>query len=171
MTYLQQKYQYIFGIDITKGYIIYLSLYELQKKFAKNNQDICIFYSREKQCIVDGNGNKFESFPFLKKAKIKLITDFTLFAHTLKDFLETQTSKNLNFTLLNNNINIKKNYAKIEISENTINSLIEFDGSRIESSFENVKKFETKHLLYQISEKKGKIKNKKKEYEKMNIED
>ena len=35
MTYLKEKYQYIFNITTSEGYIIYLSLFEYPKIFLK----------------------------------------------------------------------------------------------------------------------------------------
>ena len=47
MTYLKEKYQFIFGIKIVDAYVIYMSLFEIKKKFAIENEEKCIFFFKK----------------------------------------------------------------------------------------------------------------------------
>ena len=95
MTYLKEKYQYIFGINIVDSYVIYLSLYENRKKFDKINEDICIFYSKQLKKLVDNRGEELKKFPFPKNTTVPLLSEFDKFVNSFKIMLENQFCINL----------------------------------------------------------------------------
>lgn len=70
--YIREKFSFILNIEIEKNYsyFTYLSLYELPKKFAKNNIEKCFFYSRKNDFLCDKDGKELEAIPYLEEAKI-----------------------------------------------------------------------------------------------------
>ena len=149
MTYLKEKYNIIFGINIVDSYIIYISILELKKKFAEKNPDICIYFSREKYKIVDINGNVFEKFPFLPKSKVKLISKFNIFVNSFKILLEEQNNKSLKF--IKQDKEPKQDYIKFEITKDKIKVFIKYQSSHIHEKI-NEQKFKIGTIYYSIIE-------------------
>ena len=148
MTYLQQKYQYIFGINIVDSYVLYMSIFELKKKFAEENQDICIFYSRTKRKIVDNKGNVLNKFPILVNAKVDLISKINLFINSFKNMLQVTNQKKLKFIRIKKEID--KNIMKIIISKEKIMVKIKFMDSENIFIKSNDNNFDIKTIYYKI---------------------
>lgn len=152
MTYLKEKYHYIFGINITDSYIIYLSLYEDRKKFAQKNPDIVIFYSKKLKKIVDGNGEELKKFPFPKRAKVPLISEFDKFVNSFKLMLQNQFDIILIFKELEEYIG--QDIIKFEIKKNEIIVTIIFRDLTFTFIKDNNKNFEEGIICYKIIEDK-----------------
>ena len=150
MTYLKEKYQYIFGINIIDAYIIYLAFYEYRKNFDINNEKICIFYSKEKYKLVDFKGNVLDKFPFLKKSKVELISKINELIYPFKKLLQNITKKKLIITKTDKNI--YENMMKIEISKEIITLKITFMGIEITETMQNNEKFKEAIIYYEIDE-------------------
>ena len=150
MTYLKEKYNIIFGINIVDSYIIYITLFELRKKFADRNRDLFIYFSREKYKIVDINGNALEKFPFLPKAKVELISKFTIFVNSFKNLLEEQSNKSFKF--IKTDKEPKQEYIKFEITNNEIFVFIQFPGYSWIFKKLNEQKFNIGIIYYSIIE-------------------
>ena len=148
MTYLKHKYEFIFGITINDAYIIYVSLYEIPKNFAKDNLDICIFYSREKKTFVDKDGNILNEFPFLKKSKVELISEFNMLISYFKLRLQCKYMKKLDLKKIDKII--EENMMKIEINGEIIVVTIKFNNEFITFAETNYNNFEDKILYYEI---------------------
>ena len=133
MTYLKHKYEFIFGIKIIDSYIIYISLYELKKKFAENNEDICIFYSRDLSTFVDSKRNVLKEFPFLPKARVELISEFNIFLNFYKQRLENKLKMKLHLKKIDNImiIYIMKDITDVKIKfMNHIKSFVEINDDK-----------------------------------------
>ena len=152
MTYLKEKYHYIFGINIIDSYIIYLSLYEDRKKFAEKNPDIVILFSKKIKKIVDGNGEELKKFPFLKRAKVPLISEFDKFVDSFKLMLQNQFDKMLIFKEIEEKTD--QDIIKFEISKKEITISIIFRTLRSKTITENNKKFKEGIICYSIIEDK-----------------
>ena len=149
MTYLQQKYQYIFDINIVDSYIIYMSIFELKRKFAEENKDICIFYSRKQRKIVDSKGNILNKFPFLNDSKVELISKLNLFIDSFKNMLEEISRKKL--ILSKDTKEIDNNYMKIIISKEKIKVEIKFMDMESISIRPNDNNFMVDNIYYKIN--------------------
>lgn len=148
MTYLQQKYQYIFDINIVDSYVIYTSIFELKRKFAEEHQDICIFYSRNKRTFVDNKGNVLNKFPFLNNAKVELIPKLTLFINSFQNMIQVSNDKKLKFIKVTKEID--KNVMKIIISKEKVKVEINFMDMESISIKPNDSNFEVKNIYYKI---------------------
>ena len=148
MTYLQQKYQYIFGINIVDSYVIYASIFEMKRKFAEENQDICIFYSRKKRTFVDNKGNILNKFPFLDNAKVELISKLNLLINSFQNMIQVSNPKKLKFIRVSKEID--KNFMKIIISKEKVKIEIKF--MEMENTYiqPNDSNFEVKNIYYKI---------------------
>ena len=148
MTYLQQKYQYIFGINIVDSYVMYASIFEMQRKFAEENQDICIFYSRKKRTFVDNKGNIYNKFPFLDNAKIELISKLNILINSFQNTIQVINQKKLKFIKVSKEID--KNTMKIIISKEKIEIKVKF--MEMENIYiqPNDSNFEVKNIYYKI---------------------
>ena len=124
MTYLKEKYQYIFGIKIVDSYIIYLSLFELKKKFAENNKDIFIYYSKDINKLVDIDKKVLEKFPFLINGKVELISEYDAFIYSSMKMLEHYTK--MKFECIKIDKKVTENVMKIDISQKEIKVEIQF---------------------------------------------
>jgi hypothetical protein len=154
MTYLKEKYQFIFGITITNSYIIYLSLFELPKKFAEKNKDKCIFYSKETEKLVDKDKNELTKFPFLEKSEVELISDLEIFTYLLLRHLEGfYQNKKLKLKRIYDNA-IEENFMKINILENEIKTEIKYLNKKIFLTHPNQYKLTKENIYYKIREKK-----------------
>ena len=148
MTYLQQKYEYIFGINIVDSYVIYASIFEMKRKFAEENQDICIFYSRKERAFVDNKGKIINKFPFLDKGRVELISKLNILINSFKNMIQVNYPKKLKFTRVSKEID--KNIMKIIISKEKIKIEIKFMG--IENIYfqPNDRKFDVENIYYKI---------------------
>lgn len=150
MTYLKQKYNIIFGINIIDAYVIYLSLFERKKKFAEDNINLCIFFSKNLMKLVDKKGNILNKFPLLKDAKVELISEFNMFINSFKNMLRETNKKKLDFIEINNKID--KNFMKVIISKEKITLEIKFMDTTSSYTSPNNKKFKPKTIYYKIVE-------------------
>ena len=82
------------------------------------------FFSKKTKKIVDGEGKLIEKFPFLKKAKVPLISEFNTFVNSFKSMLQNQFDMNLIF--LEQQKDINENRIKFEVTKNEIKVSINF---------------------------------------------
>ena len=153
MTYLQNKYQYIFGIKIIDSYVIYLSLFELKKKFAEDNPKLFIYYSKEKNKLVDNENKVLDKFPFLINAKVDLISEFDSLLYAYKQMLQHQTNLKLEFKRITEMTD--ENMMKMEITEKEAKIEIKFMNIKNSCLLPNENKFTKGIFYYKIVEKKS----------------
>lgn len=125
MTYLKNKIEMIFNIEVSESFITYVSIFEIKKKCALQNRDKFFYYSIDKDLLVDNNNNPINKFPFLEACKISFIrTDESLnFVKQTIKFIYPELKYNLNLAkkddVIKNN-NQKENTLLIEIINNVI---------------------------------------------------
>ena len=90
MEYIREKYSYLLDIEIENNYsyYTYLSLFENKKVFAEKNIDKFIFYSKDKDILVDKEGNEIKEIPLMDGAKI--LSFKTNFYNIYEEFLSMQ---------------------------------------------------------------------------------
>lgn len=156
MTYLKHKYEYIFHINITDAYIVYISLYESKKKFAEDNQDLFIFYSKQKSTFVDKDNNNLNEFPFSKliNAKVELVSDLNIFINYYKNRLQSMLKMKVNLVKIDKITN--GNMMEIEIMKDIINVIIKFNNTIKSFAETNENKFKEQIIYYEIIQDKYK---------------
>ena len=150
MTYLKNKYEYIFNIKINKAYIIYLSLYELPKKFAEKNKDLFIYYSKKQNEIVDKDGKKFLKFPLPEHCKVEFISKLNTLLNLIQNILETNIGLDLKLIEIKNKNIMKDNYIKIEINEKEVKIHCEYDGQASNLNWPNNFEIDNNTFYYEI---------------------
>ena len=68
--YVKVKFEYLLNIKIGKTYLSYLSIYQLPKKYASDNQEKSFLYDIYLDKYVDFEGNEYKKFPILNGAII-----------------------------------------------------------------------------------------------------
>ena len=95
MEYIREKYSYLLDIEIENNYsyYTYLSLFENKKVFAEKNIDKFIFYSKDKDILVDKEGNEIKEIPLMDGAKI--LSFKRNFYNIYEEFLSMQYNNQL----------------------------------------------------------------------------
>ena len=127
---------------------MYASIFEMKRKFAEENQDICIFYSRKKRTFVDNKGNIFNKFPFLDNAKVELISKLNILINSFQNTIQVSNQKKLKFIKVSKEID--KDFMKIIISKEKIEIEIKFMEMKTISIQPNDNNFEEKIIYYKI---------------------
>ena len=157
MTYLKHKYDYIFDIKISDSYVIYLSLFEQKIKFATDNPNIFIFYSRKTEKLVNNENEELSTFPFLEKGKVELISEYEQLLQSTIIFLQIDTKTKLKCQKIMENIkNIKDNFIKIQITKKRIKINIKYLGKDFMIIKPNDNNFSNEIIFYKIMKKNGK---------------
>ena len=153
--YIREKYSYILNIEIenTYSYFSYLSLYELPKKFAKDNIEKCFFYSRKNDILIDKDGRELKEIPFLEGAKIMAYQPSCLYKYEvyLSMFYSNPyilIEKN-NLDCLND-YSLKNNEAIYIIRKNNISMKYKINNNKGSISNENIFKNNDLVKLYEI---------------------
>ena len=117
MTYLKNKFEYLFNIKICESYFTYLNLMEKPKKCALDNSSKFFYYYIKEDALVNFSKQKLEAFPFYEACKIEFINI---------DSILKMIRQLINFKFPNFKFQLKEtNKEKIIIKEKQIkNSLI-----------------------------------------------
>ena len=151
MTYLKHKYEYIFGIKISDSYVIYLSLFEQKNKFTTDNPDICIFYSRKIEKLVNNENEELSKFPFLEKGKVELISKYEELIQSAIKYLQIYANTKLKYEKIKENIkNIRDNFMEIQITKEKIKINIKYSGKDFMIIQPNDKNFSNEIVFYKI---------------------
>ena len=75
MTYLRNKIQLIFKINIIKSFITYISIYEIPKLCAEQNEDKFIYYNIKDDKLVNKNNQELINIPFYDGCYIPFVDE------------------------------------------------------------------------------------------------
>ena len=75
MTYLSNKIKLLFKINIIKSFITYISIYEIPKLCAKQNEDKFIYYNIKDDKLVNKNNQELINIPFYDGCKIPFVDE------------------------------------------------------------------------------------------------
>lgn len=162
--YIREKYSYIMNIEIenTFSYFSYLGLYELPKKFATDNLGKFFFYSRDKDILVDKNGNELKEIPYMEGAKIIGYQPFFLYKYEV--YLSMYHKNPYILKEKKNNICLKEDYSLSNneaiyiINENDISLKYKINNNNGSISNENDLKNDNSIQLYEIIDNSPNIK-------------
>ena len=75
MTYVKNKFEILFNINIKSSYITYLTIKEEPKNFANSNESKCFYYSINLDQLVDKNNEEINEIPLYEDCFIHFIDD------------------------------------------------------------------------------------------------
>ena len=143
--FIKQKFSILFNINICESYVLYLSIFELPKKFALKNKDKTFLYNINEEKFVDFNNKEYKNFPILPGAIIQNL-DESFFLLEIKkklqeingNIIKLKFIKNIYFPINNKNDiynNLKENQIYIIVKNNIFNSYFKFNNEK--GYFEN----------------------------------
>ena len=127
--------------------MLYLSIFELPKKFAFKNKDKTFLYNINEEKFVDFNNKEYKNFPILPGAIIQNL-DESFFLLEIKkklqeingNIIKLKFIKNIYFPINNKNDiynNLKENQIYIIVKNNIFNSYFKFNNEK--GYYENIK--------------------------------
>ena len=75
MTYLKNKIKLVFGLNVIKSYITYISLYEKQKQCTLQNKEKFFYYNIKDDKVVDQNNQELKKIPFYEECRIFFVDE------------------------------------------------------------------------------------------------